>query len=332
VVIDDAWMGARDEQGRIRPNEKFPDMRALADAVHARGLKLGIYSSPGPKTCEGFEGSYRHEAQDAATFAAWGVDFLKYDWCSYEEIAPNHSLPELQKPYRIMSDALARVDRDIVHAICQYGYGDVWQWGADVGGHLWRSSGDLLDQWANLQSVGFRQAGRERFTRPGAWNDTDMLVVGTLGWGPDLRPTRLTQNEQLLHLSLWALQAAPLFIGADLSKLDDFTLALLTNDEVLDVDQDPLGEAAHRVWADARREIWARPLSDGTQAVGLFNRGLAPREVTVEWSQLGLAGPQDVRDLWQRRDIGRFADKFSTTVPRHGAVFIKVGKPRKRTE
>jgi alpha-galactosidase len=197
---------------------------------------------------------------------------------------------------------------------------------------LWRSSGDLLDQWANLQSVGFRQAGRERFTRPGAWNDTDMLVVGTLGWGPDLRPTRLTQNEQLLHLSLWALQAAPLFIGADLSKLDDFTLALLTNDEVLDVDQDPLGEAAHRVWADARREIWARPLSDGTQAVGLFNRGLAPREVTVEWSQLGLAGPQDVRDLWQRRDIGRFADKFSTTVPRHGAVFIKVGKPRKRTE
>lgn len=332
VVIDDVWMGKRNERGEIQPNEKFPDMRALADAVHARGLKLGIYSSPGPKTCEGSEGSYRHEVQDAATFAAWGVDFLKYDWCSYEEIAPDHSLTELQKPYFIMRDALARVDRDIVYALCQYGYGDVWKWGAEAGGHLWRSSGDLLDQWANLQSVGFRQAGRERWTRPGEWNDTDMLVVGTLGWGPNLRPTRLTQNEQMLHLALWALQAAPLFIGADLSKLDEFTLALLTNDEVIDVDQDPLGQAARRVWSDARREIWARPLSDGTVAVGLFNRGLAPAEVSVDWSQLGIRGRQPVRDLWRRADLGSFPDKFSATVPRHGVVFIKIGKPRQRQE
>jgi alpha-galactosidase len=292
------------------------------------GLKLGIYSSPGPKTCESYAGSYQHEALDAATFASWGVDFLKYDWCSYEEIARDHSLPELQKPYFVMRDALARVDRDIVYALCQYGYGDVWKWGAEAGGQLWRSSGDLLDQWANLQSVGFRQAGRERWTRPGEWNDTDMLVVGTLGWGPNLRPTRLTQNEQILHLSLWSLQAAPLFIGADLSKLDDFTLALLTNDEVIDVDQDPLGHAAGRIWSDARREIWARPLHDGTQAVGLFNRGLAPAEVTVEWSQLGLKGSQPVRDLWRREDLGVFAGKFSISVPRHGAVLLKVGKPR----
>jgi alpha-galactosidase len=328
VVIDDAWMGKRDERGELQPNGKFPDMRGLADAVHARGLKLGIYSSPGPKTCENYEGSYQHEAQDAATFAAWGVDFLKYDWCSYEEIAPNHSLPELQKPYFTMRDALARVDRDIVFALCQYGYGDVWKWGAEAGGHLWRSSGDLLDQWANLQSVGFRQAGREAWTRPGGWNDTDMLVVGTLGWGPDVRPTRLTRNEQKLHLALWALQAAPLFIGADLAKLDDFTLALLTNDEVLDVDQDPQGKAAHRVWSDARREIWARPLSDGTLAVGLFNRGLAPADVTVHWSQLGLHGSHPVRDLWLREDLGKHDKQFSATVPRHGVVFIKIGKPR----
>jgi alpha-galactosidase len=328
IVIDDAWMGARNAQGQLQPNEKFPDMRALADAIHARGLKLGIYSSPGPKTCENYPGSYQHEAQDAATFAAWGVDFLKYDWCSYEEIAPDHSLPELQKPYFVMRDALARVDRDIIYALCQYGYGEVWQWGAEAGGHLWRSSGDLLDQWANLQSVGFRQAGRERWTRPGEWNDTDMLVVGTLGWGPNLRPTRLTQNEQLLHLSLWALQAAPLFIGADLAKLDAFTLAMLTNDEVIDVDQDELGQAAHRVWADARREIWARPLSDGTLAVGLFNRGLSPTDLRVEWSQLGLAGRQPVRDLWRRADLGAFAQGFSATVPRHGVVFIKIGTPR----
>jgi alpha-galactosidase len=303
-------------------------MRALADAVHARGLKLGIYSSPGPKTCENFEGSYQHEAQDAATFASWGVDFLKHDWCSYEEIAPDHSLPELQKPYLIMRDALARVDRDIVYALCQYGYGEVWKWGADVGGHMWRSSGDLLDQWANLESVGFRQAGRERWTRPGEWNDTDMLVVGTLGWGPNQRPTRLTPNEQILHLSLWALQAAPLFIGADLSKLDAFTIALLSNDEEIDVDQDPLGRAAGRIWQDARREIWARRLADGTMAVGLFNRGLAAREVTVRFSELGLRGPQPVRDLWQRKDLGTMREKFTATVPRHGAVLVKIGRPR----
>ena len=328
VVIDDAWMGRRDVHGRIQPNEKFPDMRALADAVHARGLKLGIYSSPGPRTCEGFEGSHGHEALDARSYADWGIDFLKYDWCSYEEIARDHSLAELQKPYLLMRDALARVDRDIVYALCQYGYGDVWRWGASVGGQLWRSSGDLLDQWANLQSVGFRQAGRERWTRPGEWNDTDMLVVGTLGWGPNLRPTRLTPNEQILHLTLWALQAAPLFIGADLSKLDSFTLALLTNDEVLDVDQDPLGRSASRIWNDARREIWARPLSDGTMAVGLFNRGLATAPVKVTWTQLGIGGEQQVRDLWQRKDLGKVAHEFATAVPRHGAVFLKIGTPR----
>lgn len=328
IVIDDAWAGERAPDGSLRPNEKFPDMRALADAIHARGLKLGIYSSPGPKTCEEYEGSWQHEEQDAATFASWGVDFLKYDWCSYEEVARDHSLPELQKPYLVMRDVLARVERDIVYALCQYGYGEVWKWGAQAGGHMWRSSGDLLDQWANLESVGFRQAGRERWTRPGEWNDTDMLIVGTLGWGPDVRPTRLTQNEQILHLSLWALQAAPLFIGADLSKLDDFTLALLTNDEVIDVDQDPLGRAARRVWHDARREVWARPLHDGTMAVGLFNRGFAPSNVSVEWHQLGLQGPQPVRDLWRRVNLGTVAGKFSATVPRHGAVLLKIGTPR----
>ena len=327
VVIDDAWSGKRTAEGEMVPNEKFPDMRALADAVHAQGLKLGIYSSPGPKTCEGFEGSWGHEARDAATYARWGVDFLKYDWCSYEEIARDQSLPELQKPYLLMRDALARVDRDIVYSLCQYGYGNVWEWGEQAGGHLWRSSGDLLDQWSNLESVGFRQAGRERWSGPGHWNDTDMLVVGTVGWGPDLRATRLTPNEQMLHLALWAIQAAPLFIGADLSRLDDFTLALLTNDEVLDVDQDPLGKAGSRVRKEGRLEIWARPLADGTRAVGLFNRGLAPKDVTVRWADLGLSGTQPVRDLWLRKDLGAFKDTFTARVPRHGVVFVKVGRP-----
>jgi alpha-galactosidase len=328
VVIDDGWEGARDSRGAIAANEKFPDMHALADTLHARGMKLGLYSSPGPKTCEGFEGSWQHEQQDAASYAHWGVDFLKYDWCSYEDIARDHSLAELQRPYLVMRDALTRVDRDIVYSLCQYGFGDVWKWGADVGGNLWRTSGDLLDLWSNLESVGFRQAGRERWTRPGHWNDTDMLVVGTVGWGPDLHPTRLTQNEQMLHVTLWALQAAPLFIGADLSRLDPFTIALLTNDEVLDVDQDELGQAAARLRKQGRLEVWSRPLADGTIAVGLFNRGLAPASVTVHWSEVGLSDSQPVRDLWLRKDLGDYRHEFSATVPRHGAVLVKIGRPR----
>jgi len=231
-----------------------------------------------------------------------------------------------------MRDALARTDRDIVYSLCQYGFGDVWQWGAEVGGNLWRTSGDLLDQWSNLESVGFRQAGRERWTRPGHWNDTDMLVVGTVGWGPNLHQTHLTPNEQMLHVALWSLQAAPLFIGADLSRLDAFTLALLTNDEVLDVDQDPLGHAATRIWQQGRLEIWARPLADGTRAVGLFNRGLAPNTVIARWSDLGLHGRQPVRDLWLRKNLGSFDAAFSATVPRHGVVLLKVGTPSAPTE
>jgi alpha-galactosidase len=186
VVIDDAWAGQRDARGEIQPNARFPDMKALTDHAHALGLRIGIYSAPGPKTCGGYAGSYGHEAQDAATFARWGFDFLKYDWCSYDDVAPDHSLPELQKPYRLMADALAAGPRDIVFSLCQYGYGDVWEWGAAIGGNLWRTTGDLLDMWANLDSVGFRQAGRERFAGRGHWNDTDMLVVGPVGWGPNL--------------------------------------------------------------------------------------------------------------------------------------------------
>lgn len=328
VVIDDTWQGKRDARGEILPNDKFPDMRGLADAVHALGLKLGIYSSPGPRTCEDFAGSLNHEEQDAATYARWGVDFLKHDWCSYDEVAPDRSLPTLKHPYQVMHAALSRVDRDIVYSLCQYGYGEVWNWGDEVGGNLWRTSGDLLDMWSNLQSVGFRQAGREARVRPGHWNDTDMLVVGTLGWGPNLRPTRLTPNEQMTHLALWAIQAAPLFIGADLSRLDSFTLALLTNDEVLAVNQDPKGKAGTRVWRSPRLEVWARPLSDGALAVGLFNRGLAPAAVTARWSDLGLRGSQQVRELWRRRHLGTFDDSFTATVPRHGVVFVKIGGPR----
>ncbi|MCJ8157772.1 NPCBM/NEW2 domain-containing protein [Sphingomonas sp. LaA6.9] len=328
VVLDDAWTNGRNADGSLKPNEKFPDMKALVDYVHSKGLKFGIYSSPGPKTCGGYEGSYGHVEQDAATFASWGVDFLKYDWCSYDDVAPDRGLATLKKPYDLMGRALAAQNRDIIFSLCQYGYGDVWAWGGDVGGHLWRTTGDLLDSWSNLDSVGFRQAGREEFVSHGRWNDTDMLVLGTVGWGPNLHPTNLTPDEQILHMTLWAMQAAPLFIGADLSKLDDFTMALLTNDEVLEVDRDALAKAGGRVWAKDRLEIWSRPLADGTIAVALFNRGLEPQRIDARWSDLARTGPQPVRDLWKRADLGVFEDGYGTVVPSHGAVLLKVGQSR----
>jgi alpha-galactosidase len=327
VNIDDAWEGARDAAGRIQPNEKFPDMKALADYVHSLGLKLGLYSSPGPKTCAGYEGSYQHERLDAETYAAWGVDLLKYDWCSYHEIAQDPSPEDLRCPYEVMREALAACGRDIVYSLCQYGMGNVSTWGAEVGGHYWRTTGDIGDQWSSLSGIGFGQSGLEAFAGPGHWNDPDMLVVGQLGWGPNLHPTRLTQNEQVTHITLWSLLAAPLLIGCDLSQLDEFTLALLTNPEVLEVSQDPLGRQARRIVAEDKLEVWARPLANGTRAVGLFNRGRAPARVTANWRDLGLSGPQQVRNLWLRRDVGTFDEAYSATVARHGAVMLRVGTP-----
>lgn len=327
VNIDDAWEGPRDANGEITSNEKFPDMKALADYVHAKGLKIGIYSSPGPRTCQQrYAGSYQHEGQDARTWAKWGFDYIKYDWCSYSDVEPNRdSLPGLQKPYRLMRAILDSLDRDFIYSLCQYGWGDVWTWGEEIGGNVWRVTGDITDTWASMSTIGFAQTGHEQHAGPGHWNDTDMLVVGKVGWGRELRDSRLTPNEQLTHISLWALQAAPLLIGADLTQLDEFTTNLLGNREVLAVSQDPLGKAAGRTLRDGRTEVWARPLSDGTMAVGLFNRDLVARTVSVRWSDLGLRGDQMVRDLWQQRDLGRRGDAFSVVVPRHGVVLIKIG-------
>ena len=326
VNIDDGWEGKRDAGGVLQPNEKFPDMKALADYVHGKGLKIGIYSSPGPRTCQGLPGSYQHEEIDARTWAGWGFDLLKHDWCSYERIANDKSLAELQKPYVVMRDALRKVGRDIVYSLCQYGMGNVWEWGADVGGNYWRTSGDLTDVWSNMSSVGFRQAGREKWSRPGHWTDPDMLVVGKVGWGPDIHDTRLTPNEQITHISLWTLQAAPLLIGADMAQFDSFTTALMTNHEVLEVNQDVLGRGASRIYQRERLELWARPLADGTIAAGLFNRGLQAAKMTATWKELGITGPQPVRDLWLQRDLGTSNGELSVVVPAHGTILVKIGR------
>ena len=326
INIDDTWESGREPSGRILTNKKFPDMKALADYVHARGLKLGIYSSPGPTTCAGFEGSYGREQQDADSYAEWGIDYLKYDWCSYGSIGNDDILAELQKPYRVMRYALDRCSRDIVYSLCQYGMGDVWEWGAEVGGNLWRTTGDINDSWSSMSGIGFSQDGHEKFAGPGHWNDPDMLVVGKVGWG-SVHPTRLKPNEQITHITLWCLLSSPLLTGCDLAQLDQFTIDLLTNDEVLDVNQDPLGRPAGRRAKVDTAEVWARPLWDGTLAVGLFNRGTERAPVTAQWSDFKLTGRQPVRDLWQRKDLGEFEGSFTASVPAHGAMLVKIGEP-----
>jgi alpha-galactosidase len=300
-------------------------MKGLADYVHALGLKIGLYSSPGPWTCGGCVGSYQHEEQDAQKYAEWGFDYLKYDWCSYGDIAPsNPNRDELMKPYRVMRAALDKVPRDILFSLCQYGMGNVWEWGAQVGGNSWRTTGDITDTWGSMSGIGFAQDAPARYAGPGHFNDPDMLVVGKVGWGPSLHDTHLTPNEQYTHISLWCLLCSPLLIGCDMTQLDAFTLNLLTNDEVLEVNQDPLGEQAHRVGADGSVEVWAKKMEDGSTAVGLFNRDEVEKPVTAKWSDLNVKGKLRVRDLWRQKDLGTFTDSFQAPVPRHGVVLIRL--------
>jgi alpha-galactosidase len=333
VNLDDGWQGGRDRFGRPVAHEGFGDLRRLTDDLHALGLRVGIYSSPGPLTCAGFAGSAGHEAIDAATWADWGVDFLKYDWCSYRPPGwtDGRSIgrPERMAPYRVMRAALDGVDRDIVYSLCQYGRDEVWRWGGRVGGDLWRTTGDIEDTWDSMAGIGFGQAGLERFAGPGRWNDPDMLVLGVVGWGTaTARPTRLTPDEQRTHMTLWCLLAAPLLLGCDLDRLDESTLELLTNDEVLEVDQDPLGRGASRVRADGEREVWLRPLTGRRWAVGLFNRGDREAEVGVDWAELGLPADSTlaIRDLWTRRELGA-ADGWSVRLPAHGSALLRLERP-----
>jgi alpha-galactosidase len=337
INIDDCWMrkegskdaviggSVRDKDGYLLANAKFPDMKALTDYIHSLGLKVGVYISPGPTTCQNYVGSWKYEQKDAQRFAEWGFDYLKYDWCGYGKIAPNPTLDEMKRPYQVMRKELDQVDRDIVYSLCQYGMGDVWKWGAEVGGNCWRTTGDITDSWDSMAGIGFKQAQLYSYASPGHWNDPDMLVVGNVGWGPNLHPSRLTPDEQYTHISLWCLLSSPLLIGCPIEQMDEFTLNLLTNDEVLDISQDPLGQQARRVAQIEDTEVWVKTLEDGSWAVGLFNRDmLEKKKITVSLEDLGIRDRCRVRDLWRQKNLGQFKGSFTVEVSAHGVVLVRI--------
>lgn len=324
VNLDDCWQGNRDAQGVIHPNASFPDMKALAEYVHSLGLRLGIYSSPGPKTCGGYEGSYGHEQQDANTYASWGVDYLKYDLCSYMDIMklhdphqdPKKAVAMMKKAYSRMHQALVNTRRRIVYSLCEYGVGSVWEWGPEVGGNLWRTTDDIRDTYRSMALIGFSQAGLEKYAGPGHWNDPDMLEVGNGG---------MTLDQYRTQMSLWAILAAPLIAGNDLTGMNETTKSILINKEVIAVDQDTLGIQGRRVGPP---QIWAKPLSGGAVAVALFNfvTDDEAEPLTFRFKDIGFSGPVHVRDLWAHRDLGALRSSYTVTAPQGGVVMLRLWK------
>jgi alpha-galactosidase len=310
VNIDEGWEGARDAQGNLSPNQGFPDMKALAAYVHSKGLKLGIYTSPGPKACGGSEGSYGHEEQDARLFASWNIDYVKYDWCTAGTVYSEDHYPlALQK----MAAAIAAAGRPMVYSI--HGRGAVWKYSATAGAQLWRTTGDIRDDYNRMIAIGFAQKGLERYAGPGHWNDPDMMEVGNGG---------MKDNEYRMHMSLWCLLAAPLIAGNDLTAMTPETLAILTNTEAIAVDQDPLGTQGRTIYEEGPVSVIEKPLADGSHAVGLFNREQGTIKVTVTFSDLGLPQDATVRDLWQHKDLGAFHGAFSADVPQHSVVLLRI--------
>ena len=406
INMDDRWEGVRDAKGNIQSSDKIPDMKGLADYIHGKGLKIGLYSSPGPLTCARAPGSYMHEDRDAATYGAWGMDYLKYDWCSYgivadrlreekyAELLPGDKGDQLRElvnedfvlaarrfggnvrilpqteafkeledkcakltkqqcaarkkevtsqiealnadaakanpamaaeipldifkaPYAKMRSSLDKVNRDIVFSFCQYGMGDVWKWGDKTGGNLWRTTGDISADWKSVESHGFGQNGLEQWAGPGHWNDPDMLEVGN---------GNLTPDENYMHMTMWCMLSSPLLIGCEMPKMSPFIVSLFSNDEVLAVNQDALGKQGWRAKQDGQKEVWMKPLADGSTAVAFFNRADGPADVSVQWGELKLSGAQAVRDLWRQKDLGVQDSGYSVKVAAHGAELFKVGK------
>lgn len=317
VNIDDTWEGERDASGHLQPNAKFGDMKALADYIHARGLKLGIYSSPGAKTCAGFAGSYGHERDDARSFAAWGVDYLKYDYCGATDIYPL-TRENQQALFQAMGAALRETGRPMVYSLSQSGEFAIWQWGKQTGAHLWRTTPDISDNWASMDKRGFRQLDLATFNGPGHWNDPDMLEIGNGGMSTD---------EYRTQMSLWAMLPAPLLAGNDLRTMDVATRDILLNREVIAVDQDPAGKPAHRLERQGDIDILVRDMADGSVVVGLFNRGNAAATATLDWRRIRAAIGRrfQARNLWAHTAVTTDT-AYKAVIPRHGVILLRASR------
>jgi alpha-galactosidase len=310
VVIDDCWQVARDKSGRIvADSARFPGgIKPVADYVHSKGLKFGIYTDAGRRTCQGRPGTYGYEELDARTYAAWGVDYVKEDWCNAEGL-------DAPRQYAKFRDALLATRRPIVLSICEWGSNEPWRWGPSTG-NLWRTTGDIEDRWASMVSIVDLNSQYSASAMPGAWNDPDMLEVGNGG---------MTDDEYRAHFSLWAIMAAPLMAGNDLRTMSATTRDILTNKEVLAVDQDSLGTQGKLVQESGEGlQVWMKPLEDGSRAVALFNRTALATPISASWWRMRLSGPARVRDLWTHSDVGEFNDRFSATVPAHGVVMVRI--------
>lgn len=344
VSIDDCWMmkpgskdpalsgEPRDSSGRIRPNLRFPDMPALTAYIHAKGLKAGIYTGPGPLTCAQYTAAWQHEEIDARTFAEWGFDLLKYDWCSYGRLVKPVTREDYTKPYILMGELLRKQNRDIQFNLCQYGMGEVWKWGGEVGGQSWRTTGDLgLEKDTRLPgfySIAFKNMILSDYAGPGRWNDPDYILIGTIGNARSIsdppKMTTLTAWEQYSYMSLWSLMASPLFFSGDMSKLDEFTLNVLCNAEVIEVNQDPLGKQARVIRKTDDELVLLKPLEDGAVAVGLFNLSEKPRRIAVSFADLGLSGKKRVRDVWRQKDLASVSGEISAGTERHGVAIFRL--------
>jgi alpha-galactosidase len=327
VNVDDTWQAKRDAQGVLHTNERFPDMKALGDYIHSKGLKFGIYSSPGAKTCGVYAGSLGHEAQDAKMYAAWGVDFLKYDLCSFQDDMrkvraehpddPNAANKLMIAAYRKMGDALKATGRPILYSLCQYGVDQPWKWGPELGANMWRTTDDIDDSYGRMIAIGFSQAGLSKYAGPGHWNDPDMLEIGN---------GKMTEDEYRTHMTLWVILAAPLLAGNDLSKMTEADKSLLMNKDAIAIDQDSLGKQGDRLYESGDFDVWTKPLSGGRVAVGLFNRSWSVRDVSVNLAEIGFGSGAKVRDVWQGKDLGHQSGVFARTLPKHGAALLIVSK------
>ena len=329
VNIDDTWEGKRDENGVLHTNSKFPDMKSLADYVHSKGLKLGIYSSPGPKTCAGFEGSLGHEEQDAKMYAEWGIDYLKYDLCSFipavmQKQAPSDKAAQMRlmiAAYDKMAKALKATGRPIVFSLCQYGWDSPWEWAPELGGNAWRTTGDIEARWQSIYDIIGQQKGLYSYAGPGHWNDPDMLEVGN---------GKLSLAENRTHFSMWAMLASPLLAGNDLPNMKPAIRDILTNREVIAINQDSLGHQARYIYSGGQVEVWARDLKDGAKAIAIINIGsdrVSTHPFRLDLEQLGLHGTQNAKDLWTGKDV-QLTDNMELEIDSHDVRLLRIASPK----